>query len=250
MEFSNVLGVSFNVISEAEAVSALVACLDKRKNHIIVTPNPEAVMRARKEADFAEAIGAADFRFADGVGIVLASRLTKAPIKSRVRGYDTAIKLFDTLNRQNRNASVYFLGGAPGVAEAAANKIIKQYPALRAAGWHDGFFADGGETKVVNEIKRLKPDILIIGMGMPKQELFAYRHCGLPVKLTLCLGGSIDIMSGNVKLAPPVMRRLGLEWLHRLIKEPSRAKRMLALPRFALLALWRFVWPLSAKKQR
>jgi N-acetylglucosaminyldiphosphoundecaprenol N-acetyl-beta-D-mannosaminyltransferase len=207
-------------------------------------------MRARKEADFAEAIGTADFRFADGVGIVLASRLTKVPIKSRVRGYDTAVKLFAELNKQNRNASVYFLGGAPGVAEAAAKNIVKQYPALRAAGWHDGFFSNGGESKVVNEIKRLKPDILIIGMGMPKQELFAYRHRTLPVKLTLCLGGSIDIMSGNVKLAPPVMRKLGLEWLHRLIKEPSRAGRMLALPKFALLVLSRFVSPFSTIEKK
>jgi N-acetylglucosaminyldiphosphoundecaprenol N-acetyl-beta-D-mannosaminyltransferase len=197
-------------------------------------------MRARKDAGFSEAIERADFRFADGIGIVLASRLTKAPIKSRVRGYDTAVKLFDTLNGQNRGASVYFLGGAPGVAEAAANNIIKKYPALRAAGWHDGYFSKDGEAQIVNEIKRLKPDILVIGMGMPKQELFAHRHRALPVRLTLCLGGSIDIMSGKVKLAPPVFRKLGLEWLYRLISEPSRAKRMLALPRFTLLVLWRF----------
>jgi N-acetylglucosaminyldiphosphoundecaprenol N-acetyl-beta-D-mannosaminyltransferase len=250
MTFSTILGVKFNVIGGADAVSALISCLNKRKNHIIVTPNPEAVMRARKDAVFAEAIERADFRFADGIGIVLASRLTKSPIKNRVRGYDTTVKLLDTLNRQKRGVSVYFLGGAPGVAEAAANNIIKQYPALRIAGWHDVYFSKDGEAKVTNEIKKLKPDILIIGMGMPKQELFAHRHRTLPVRLTLCLGGSIDIMSGNVKLAPPVLRRLGLEWLYRLIKEPSRAKRMLALPKFALLVIRRFVWPLSSVESK
>jgi N-acetylglucosaminyldiphosphoundecaprenol N-acetyl-beta-D-mannosaminyltransferase len=246
MIFSKILGISFHAMDEDEAISLLLSCLDKSRNHIVVTPNPEAVMRARKEPAFAEAVNGADYRFPDGTGIVLASRLTKSPIRSRLRGYDTTVKLFETLSRLNRPASVYILGGAPGVPEAAGGNIEKLYPPVKIAGCHHGYFSKNEEEVITDEIKRLKLDILIIGMGMPQQELLAHKHRDLPVRLTLCLGGSIDIMAGKVELAPESFRRLGLEWLHRLIKEPKRAKRMLALPKFALLVLWRFLWPFSS----
>jgi N-acetylglucosaminyldiphosphoundecaprenol N-acetyl-beta-D-mannosaminyltransferase len=259
---SNVLGIPFHAMSEPEAISLFISYLNERPGsngltggpsrcRVVVTPNPEAVMLARRDASFAEAVKNADFRLADGTGIVLASKLTHAPIKTRLRGFDTALGLFAELSLQKRETTAYFLGGAPGtadmpgVAEEAAKKMAESYPSLKIIGFHDGYFSNENEILIIEEIKRLRPEILLVCMGMPRQEMFAYTHRDLPVKLMFCLGGSMDVMSGRVPLAPGLFRRLGLEWLYRLINQPSRAKRMLTLPKFALLVLWRFIRPFT-----
>ncbi len=243
MTISHILGVPFNVMTVDEAMSLFISCLDKPYCNVVVTPNPEGVMLARRDKSFYDALIDADLCLADGTGIVLASKLTRAPIGNRLRGYDTVTELFSRLAALGRETSVYFLGCAPGIAEIAAKNTAEKYPPLKIAGFRDGYFTAEEETLIADEIKTLKPDILLVGMGMPRQELFAHTHRDLPVKLVFCVGGSLDIMAGNVKLAPAALRKLGLEWLYRLITQPSRARRMLVLPKFAALALWRFLNP-------
>jgi len=206
--------------------------LQTERNHLIVTPNPEMVMLAQANAGFMRILQNADLVLADGIGIILAARWRGLPISVRVTGCDTALELLKTAALEERTC--YLLGAAPGVAEQARQNLQQQ--GIRVIGAHDGFFSD--DSEILEEIRGLAPDILIVGMGMPRQEEWAARHLDtLPCKITLCLGGSIDIYAGNVRRAPAFLRRIGLEWFYRLVTNPSRAMRMLSLPKFALTVL-------------
>jgi len=204
--------------------------LDTPQNHIIVTPNPEGVMQARRNQDFKNAIKNADLSLADGTGIILAAKYTGQKIPGRVRGYDTVIAMFERFLQKGRNFTVYFLGGMPGVAEKAKANMEKRYPNMKVVGYHHGFFTD--DIEIINGINELSPDILLVCMGMPRSELWATKNRSINACITMCVGGSINIMAGELKLTPPILRKLGLEWLHRLVREPSRAKRQLDIPRF------------------
>ena len=239
MKQVDILGIPFHYLSVEQALDLLESYLNEPKNHIIVTPNPEGVMQARRNPAFRAALLGADLRLADGTGIVLAARYLGQTLPERVRGVDTIFALLERLSAKGRKHTAYFLGGAPGIAEKAKAQAESRFPALTVAGHHHGFFTPEEETAILEELNRLNPDILLVCTGMPKAEIWAATHRDIPAKLTLCLGGTIDILAGNVKLAPPLMRKLGLEWLYRLISQPSRAKRMLDIPRFVLAVVKR-----------
>ena len=217
-------------------LSVLEGYLCEGQNHVVATPNPEAVMEAGRNPVFMQALNAADLSLPDGVGIVMASRILKCPVPCRLGGYDTTMKFFDKIKHMGK--SVYLLGAGPGVAKAAGCAIEAKFPGLTVAGARDGYFNTNEELSIIAEINALQPDILLLGMGMVKQTLWAINNKAMiNVRLTLCLGGSIDVMAGKVKRPPLFMRRIGLEWLGRLIIQPSRAKRMLDLPRFTIKVL-------------
>ncbi|MDR1664996.1 MAG: WecB/TagA/CpsF family glycosyltransferase [Clostridiales bacterium] len=226
----NILGVPFDSMPKAEALEILRHFLTENKNHLVVTPNPEAVMLCKRDEGFKRAVLGADLRFADGIGIIIASKIIKDPIPERVSGCDTAFAFLQSVAPHGK--TVYLLGAAPGVAEAAKINLEKSCPGLRVTGIHHGYFNGEEEAGVLEEIKTLRPDVLILGMGMPRQEKWAAAHRDLPARITFCAGGSIDVWAGKVKRAPEWMRRAGLEWLYRLASQPVRAKRMLDLPRF------------------
>ena len=237
MKKVDILGIPFDSMDVEEALDLLESYLDEPKNHIITTPNPEGVMQARRNPVFRDALLGADLRLADGTGIVLASRYIGNPIPERVRGVDTIYALLERLSKKDRKHTAFFLGGAPGIAEKAKLEMENRFPALSVIGCHHGYFTPEEEPAILDELNRLKPDIMLVCIGMPKAEIWAHAHRDIPARLTLCLGGTLDIMAGNVKLAPQLIRKLGLEWLHRLIKEPSRIKRQLDIPRFVLAVL-------------
>ena len=246
MKNVDILGIPINTINTNEALDLLESYLDQQKNHIIVTPNPEGVMQASRNPAFRDALLAADLRLADGIGIVLASRYIRNPLPARVRGVDTIFALLERLTQKNRKHTAYFLGGAPGIAEKAKQEMESRFPALSVTGYHHGFFTPEEEPAILEEISRLKPDIMLVCTGMPRAEIWANTHRNIPAKLTLCLGGTLDIMAGHVKLAPPIIRKLGLEWLYRLIRQPNRAKgqpsrlkRQVDIPRFVIAVLRR-----------
>ena len=231
----SILGIPFDVLTETQALNLLLSYLDEPRNHIITTPNPEAVMQARRSADFYNALMGAELRLADGIGILIASRILKnSRLPGRVRGVDICFALFKALSENKRPTTVYILGGGPGVAEAAKIKTETFYPVLQIVGFNDGYLNPEKEKIIEQEITEKQPEMVLVCMGMPRQELWAARYKDLPVRLTLCLGGTLDILAGKVKLSPGWMRVIGLEWLHRLLRQPSRAKRMLDLPRFML----------------
>jgi N-acetylglucosaminyldiphosphoundecaprenol N-acetyl-beta-D-mannosaminyltransferase len=195
-------------------------------------------MQSRRNPLFAEALHDADLSLADGTGIVLASFFIRGTprLPERVRGVDISFAIFERL--KERIITVYFLGSAPGVAEKAKENMENRFPNLKVVGLDHGFFDEKKEHEIINEINRLSPDILFVCTGMPRAEIWANKHRNINTRLTLCVGGTLDIMGGRAKLAPAFMRKLGLEWFYRLLRQPSRAVRMLDIPRFIFAVLF------------
>ncbi|HIS71867.1 MAG TPA: WecB/TagA/CpsF family glycosyltransferase [Candidatus Scatomorpha pullicola] len=229
----DVLGVSFDDLTMDEAVEIALGFMQERRACYACTPNPEIVMAAKGDAALRAALSGAELVLADGVGITKAAAMLGTPLKSRVPGIDFASNVISRL--AERGGSVYLLGAKPLVAEAAADKLTQTYPGIVIAGTNDGYFTD--EAPVIEKINAASPDFLMVCLGSPKQELWMSANAGrLSCGLMAGLGGSLDVLAGNVQRAPETWRRLGLEWLYRVIKEPKRLGRVMKLPAFVLEA--------------
>ena len=235
-KMTQILDVPFDALTMAEAVEKVMGFLADDKQHYICTPNPEIVMEAQHDKELMKILREADLVVPDGIGVVWASRYSEILLTERVAGYDLTQNIFSRI--AGKNESVYFFGGAPGVASTAARQMKKVYPGLKIVGGHNGYFDAEEEKKIIADIKRLSPSILLVGLGAPKQEKWIYEHLEeVGAKVAIGVGGSFDVMAGNVKRAPKLFRKLGLEWFYRLITQPTRWRRMMRLPNFALTVL-------------
>lgn len=230
--FVKIINLNFITKTFDEMVNLIVQRIISKDKTFIVTANPEIVMHAKKHEDYMNAIKRADFIVPDGHGVILASRILNTPIPERVTGYDLTVRLLE-LSNQNK-WKVYLLGGREEVNEAAATNIEKIYPHLQLVGRHHGFF-DWEEGGVTADIQKLQPDIVLVALGVPRQELWTASQIDqFSHGIFMGVGGSIDVLAGVVKRAPKIWQVLRVEWLYRLVKQPSRWKRMLALPEFVL----------------
>ncbi|MBE7022691.1 MAG: WecB/TagA/CpsF family glycosyltransferase [Ruminococcaceae bacterium] len=221
-----------------EAVTKALSCLKEEKPGVVYTPNSEIIMLAYKNPDFCKVLNSADLVVADGIGVVHASKILKAPLPERVAGYDLSCRLLE--KAADGTYSVYFFGGKPGVAELAAKNLTEKYPALSVCGMSDGYFDAEKEKLIIEDIRKKQPDILFVCLGAPKQEEWIYNHKDeLSAGLILGVGGSLDVWAGTAQRAPLKYQKAGLEWLYRLMKQPSRFFRMLALPKFGLTVLFK-----------
>ncbi len=236
MSICRILGVPFADITPEEAVEKAVSYLNNNGKSMIFTPNPEMVMEARKNEEFMEILNASTMNVPDGIGIVYGSKFTSSPIKHRVAGYDLVQDVFDKMKDMGK--TVYFFGGAPGIADRAKEAMEAKHKGLKVVGTANGYFDDKREKEIIAEINELKPDLLLVGIGYPKQEKWIYTHIkDLNIKTAVGVGGSFDVMSGNVKRAPKFFINHGLEWFYRLITQPSRFVRMMQLPLFMLVVI-------------
>ena len=231
MTRTDVLGVGFDPVTMEEAVDQALVLMERRGARVC-TPNPEIVMKARRDPALMDALNGADLVLADGVGITWAAGRLGTPLPARVPGYDFLLALLGRMT-----GSVYLLGGRPGVAEKAAETIAQRYPNVTIAGTHDGYFDDA--SALVSELSEKQPELLAVCLGGGKQEKWMARYRALPVGLMAGLGGSLDVLAGTAKLAPSAWRSAGFEWLYRLIREPKRLIRQTALAGFALRVLLR-----------
>ncbi len=229
----DVLGVHFDNVTMDEAVELAFAMQAAHSAAYVVTPNPEIVMLCRENPEAAEAVRASALTIPDGIGVVYAARLLKTPLKEKVSGCDFALRLMEKMNAAKR--SVFLLGSRPGVAEQAEEKLRAQFPLLRFVGTNDGYFKD--DAPVIEKINAAAPDLLLVCLGAPKQELWMHRNAAsLDVGVMIGAGGSLDVYAGNTARAPEAWQKAGLEWLYRLLKEPRRIGRMMSIPRFILKA--------------
>lgn len=234
----NVLGVNFDNITMKEAVDKCNDFLLTDKLNIIITPNPEIVMHARKNENFRNIINEAQLVIPDGIGVIYGSKILKTPLKQRVAGFDLICNFFE--NAENKaEKKVYILGAKPGVAEIAKQKLEEKYN-LKVVGVQDGYFNKDLVPEIIQKINSSEANILLVGLGMEKQEKFIYENkVKLNAKIAIGCGGSIDVFAGTVKRAPKLFQKLGLEWFYRLLKQPSRIGRMMVLPKFLLVVLFK-----------
>lgn len=227
----NVLGVEFDNITMAEAVEEAVRLLDGSEARYVVTPNPEIVEVCREDETARQAVNGAALVLPDGVGVIKGAAMLGTPLRERVPGVEFGAHLMEKM--AERGKSLYLLGAKPGVAEQAAERLKAQYPGLRIAGVHDGYFPEDGP--VAEEIRRSGADAVFVCLGAPKQELWMARNARATGAKLLCgLGGSLDIFAGTAERAPKFWCDHGLEWFYRLCKEPWRLGRMMKLPLFLI----------------
>ena len=229
----DILGVAFDALTLDEAAERADALMLAGNGGCIVTANPEIVLRCRKDAAYAAAVNGAQLVLADGVGDLYAAKILRTPLPERVAGADLVPRLIERLAA--RGGSVFLYGAKPGVAQRAGEALTGAYPGLRIAGTENGYISD--ETALFAALEREKPDLLLLGLGAPRQELWMARSRRSVNAVMIGVGGFLDVLAGDIPRAPEAWRRLGLEWLYRLLREPRRIKRMIRLPEILLLAL-------------
>jgi len=228
----DVLGIGFDNLTKKEAEQKAYSLMQERNRAYIVTPNPEIIMQSRKDEQFKTAVNSANLVVADGIGVIYGAKILKRPLKEKIPGIELVQDLFAQMAEEKR--SVYLFGAKPGVAEKAAKRLEEQYEGLSVCGHHDGYFTE--DAAIIDEINHLQPDLLLVCLGAPKQELWMHKNAdSINAGLMIGAGGSLDVFSGEVLRAPVIWQRLGFEWLHRLIKNPSRIGRMMQLPKFLLV---------------
>jgi len=236
-------GISINNVDfngAIDLVNSLVALPAGGMGRYIVTPNVDHVVKLRHDSEFKYVYAGAAAVFADGMPLVWASRLLGKPLKERVAGSDLFTAICELSAR--KGYTLFFLGGLPGVAEAAKRELTTRYPGLNVVGTYSppfGFENDAAENKkIINLINADTPEILFIGLGCPKQEKWIYQHCDeLNIKVALCTGAAFDFVAGTVKRAPMWMQRIGFEWLYRLLSEPGRLWRRYLVDDVAFLKI-------------
>lgn len=233
----DILGVPVDSITMGEAVERIGAFIEEGGAHTVYTPNSEIIIAAQRDERLKDILTRADMLTADGAGVVLASKILGRTVPEKVSGIDLVKEVFKAF--APAGIRCFLFGSKPGVAEEAAVKIIEDYPGIVVAGCRNGYFTDGGDEEIINAINASNADILLVALGAPKQEKWIFDHkAGINVGVIIGVGGTLDVLSGRTPLAPDFFRKNGLEWLYRLCKEPRRAARMLALPRFMIRVLW------------
>ena len=233
----DILGVNFSSLGVDGSADYIISLLKEDGFHYVFTPNSEMVMAAVKDKEFEGVLNSADLLTADGIGIIYASKILGSPIAERAAGYDISLKIMEKAAEQGK--TLYLFGAAPGVADKAKEILESKFAGIKIVGTHDGYFDKAEEKRIIEDINSRKPDLLFVCLGCPKQEKWIFKNKDrLDVKVAMGLGGCLDVYAGNVKRAPDIYIKLGIEWLYRLMKEPKRFFRMLALPKFMLKVIW------------
>lgn len=232
MKEINVLGIRIDERSMADALT-LISKTIKAKNQLrIVTANPEILFRAEKDTELRKLINRASLVLPDGVGIVWAARVLEGAELERITGIDLASEIIAAGDTEGWK--VFLLGSAAGVAEEAALRLNRKFRNVKFM-THHGYFAET-EEDVVAKIRSFAPDVLLAGLGAPKQEQWLDKYPDLAY-VNMGVGGTFDVLSGRVERAPAWTRRLGMEWFYRLLRNPSRLRRQKILPLFVLKVL-------------
>jgi N-acetylglucosaminyldiphosphoundecaprenol N-acetyl-beta-D-mannosaminyltransferase len=245
-----ILGCRVDAVSPADAVERIARLALAPTPSIVVTLGVEMVMEARRNGRFRTLVNSAALSLCDTVGILLASRLRGGPLRDRVTGIDLIGPLAERSARTGE-LRIYLFGAAPQVAERAAAVIASDHPGVRVVGTRNGYFAPGESAAIAHAIARSGANVVLIGLGSPKQEFWLEEYLAATgAGVGIGVGGSFDVLAGATVRAPRLMRRAGLEWLYRLLREPGRWRRQLALPHFALEAAREAFWARGNKERQ
>jgi exopolysaccharide biosynthesis WecB/TagA/CpsF family protein len=238
----DLFGLTLDSVRLEGAVEAVGELLSKGGKHFVTTPNVDQVVLVNQDEECLSVYRKASLAFADGMPMVWASHWLGRPLKERVAGSDLIFPLCEYAAREGH--SVYFFGGREGIAQQAAVRLTRLYPSLKVAGCYAPPFSsefDPEENrKIIAEINQVKPDLLFLALGAPKQEKWIVRYLDeLEIKVAGCVGAAVDFAAGVATMAPQWMQRTGWEWLWRLLKEPRRLWRryLLRCPYFFWICL-------------
>ena len=233
----DILGVNISRADKNQVRSKIECALSTDSPLTIFTPNPEIIMQAQRDSKFKDILNSADLLLPDGIGVIIASKLLRAPLPGRITGIDTGEFIIELASE--RSIPIFLLGAKSGVAERAAKEIKERYPKIRIVGTHHGYFEKSGSENdtVIKQINDSHARILFVCFGAPMQEIWISENKERlkSVKLYTGLGGALDVWAKDVRRAPQALQIIGLEWLWRIIKEPRRAGFIFKIPPF----LWK-----------
>lgn len=240
-----ILGVNIDKLTQTEVLKKIEEFLLQDQTRTIYTPNTEIVMTAKKDNTLKNILNEGDIVIPDGIGLIYAARIKKKNLPERVTGCDVSFELLDLANK--KGYSVFLLGGEDGVAKEAGINLKEKYSDIKLAGVESGYFkgthigqpGHEEEKKIIEKINKSNADILFVGLGAPRQEIWINENKDkLNCKVIIGNGGTVDILAGRVERAPDIFQSLGLEWLYRLFKDPRRLKRQMVIPLFILTILF------------
>ena len=229
-------GTRVDVVDTQTTLDTIDGFFSDGKPHMVVTADTSCIVIAQSDPELMSIVNDADLVTPDGVGILWAARRIGVQLKERVSGVDIVQHLCELGASCGRR--VFLLGAAPGIAEAAGMELEKRCPGLRVVGTHDGFFTEEESEGIADTIRGVKPDMLFVAMGIPRQEKWIKENLArMGVPVCIGVGGTFDVISGNVKRAPVWMQKRGLEWVYRVITNPRKIKKVMTLPVFAWMVL-------------
>ena len=245
---ATILGVHVHAVTNTQTLTLIEQFIASGQPHQLCTVNPEFVVAAQDDFEFRQIINNAALALPDGIGLLKAARfLGTTPLPERVAGSELVV----TLARLShlKGYRIFFLGAQPGVAQQAIVNLKVHYPNLVVAGAHAGSPAPADNEEIIRRILPTQPDVLLVAYGAPYQDKWIARNLErLNIPLCMGVGGSFDFLAGTAKRAPAWVQRLGLEWLHRLLMEPWRWRRVWkAVVHFSWLVL-RSKWETQASK--
>lgn len=236
-----ILSIPVDVVTMVEAVERVFQMMKDPGLHLVATANAEMLMMAHDNSRVAEILKSADLVVPDGAGALWAAEQQGEAFPERVTGADLAERLVERAAREK--VPVYCLGSAPGVAQKAMQTLENKYGAIPLVGCHSGFFDAAEEQQIIQSIQEGGAKLVLVALGVPKQEEWILTKLAhLDGVVAIGIGGTLDVLAGNVQRAPQWMQHNRLEWLYRLYKQPQRILRMMALPKF--------VWTVKQSKKK
>ncbi len=231
-----VVGVSVDCVDMPGALAAIDELIEAGRPRAVLAVNPEKVMFAHRDPALFAALEAAGLLIPDGIGVVLAARLLRGARLERVTGVDLMLEL--CAHAAERGYKLYLYGARPESNRQAVAELRRRHPGIRIVGHRDGYTRPEDMPALIEDINASGADILFVGLGSPRQELWIHEHlAALRVPVCQGVGGSLDVVAGRIRRAPRFVRRFYLEWLYRLIRQPARAVRQSVLPQFAFEVL-------------
>ena len=227
-----ILGIGIDRLTMAETIEKFREFLLESTPRLVLTADASSIYMASHRPDVREIFERADLVTADGSGVVWAAKKLGTPVQERVSGVELVDELFALSAKGGYR--IYCLGASPGIAELAAARLMERHPGSIVVGSRDGYFKPEMDEDIAFEVAKTKPDILLVAMGLPRQEQFILKTQSIiQAKVSMGVGGSFDVFSGTVKRAPVFLQRMRLEWLWRVIQDPSKMHRIKCLPKFA-----------------
>ena len=235
MEKENILGIDVSITSYEKLKDNIIEDIENKKKSFIVAINPEKILKARKDEKLKKLLNNATYQIPDGVGIIYASKIKKGNIKSRITGIDCMDMLCKLAS--DKGYKIFLYGAKEETIKLAKEKLEEKYQNIKIVGYINGYEKDN--DKILKAINKSQADIIFVALGSPKQENWITNNMDkINASIFQGVGGSFDVISGNIKRAPVWMQKAGLEWLYRLIKEPKRIFRQLKLFKFLFLIIF------------